>query len=72
MLKIVEEKLHKATILNENEPVLCLIQVTDYSKQQQNLKKVPKEDLPSVMASISTVKPLYLVSSGSKMLKSSN
>jgi hypothetical protein len=51
MLKsVVQQKLKESSILDENEPILSLIQVTDYLKYQQQFKKIAKEELTNLLA----------------------
>jgi hypothetical protein len=61
MFKSIQQKLKEASILDENEPVLSLIQVCDFNKQQQLFKKIHKEDLPAGL--LNTNKNYYLLAS---------
>jgi hypothetical protein len=49
MFKSIEQKLKDASILDENEPILSFIQVSDYLKQQQQFKKIMKEEIASLL-----------------------
>lgn len=45
MFKSIQQKLKDASILDENEPILSFIKVVDFLKQQQQFKKIAKEEL---------------------------
>lgn len=49
MFKSLQQKLKEASILDENEPILSFIQVVDYLKQQQQFKKIAKEEIASLL-----------------------
>ncbi|CAF0810499.1 unnamed protein product [Brachionus calyciflorus] len=49
MFKSIQQKLKDASILEENEPILSFIQVVDFNKQQQQFKKIAKEELASLV-----------------------
>lgn len=52
MFKSIQQKLKEASILEENEPILCFIPVVDYLKQQQQFKKIAKEEIASLLPNI--------------------
>lgn len=45
MFKSVQQKLKDASILEANEPILSFVQVIDFNKQQQQFKKLAKEEV---------------------------
>lgn len=49
MFKTLEQKLKDASILDVNEPILSFIQVVDFLKQQQQFKKIVKEELAGIL-----------------------
>ena len=62
MLKEIQQKLKESLILDEDEPILSLIQVVDYLKQQQQNKKAREETVALLPAN---KKYLLLASSNS-------
>lgn len=61
--------------MDENEPILCFIQVVDYLKQQQQFKKITKEELAGLLPNtkqyyfLATSRPLNSVKIISKLTK---
>jgi hypothetical protein len=49
MSKTIQQRLKDSLILDENEPILSFIQVADYLKHQQQFKKIPKEEIASLL-----------------------
>jgi hypothetical protein len=60
MYESIQKKLVQSLILDENEPVLSFIQVVDFVKQQQQFKKIVKEELANLLTN---VKHYYLLAS---------
>lgn len=63
MFKSVQQKLKDASILETNEPILSFVQVIDFNKQQQQFKKLAKEELSALLQN----KGYYFLASSNKL-----
>ena len=66
MFKTLEQKLKDASILDVNEPILSFIQVVDFLKQQQQFKKIVKEELAGILPNSKQFS--FLATSNSELL----
>ena len=61
MTKEIKEKIRRTLLLDETERILSLVQVVDYAKYQQQLKKLVKDETAASLVAQSNT--FYLLAS---------
>ena len=68
MLKEIKEKIRKSLLVDENERILSLVQVIDYARYQQQLKKLVKDETAASLVAQSNT--FYLLASSKSVANS--